>query len=479
LTLLVLDEWSQPIQGVQVTSFNAKAITDCHGLANLDFQFNGAGHSSPTQQWWCNLIAFSAPGYEVNHVSAGGRVVPRVVWLREGRRISGTCVDPTGDPVAGLKLELRSDQREPVVEFTTDGNGRFATTEAGARVYTFVLNHPRWIASLNRVIPPEEDLRVSVFRPARLTGRLQFSISGRRWTTLGGCVWQLRVSPPGRQIRTESEGTFAFDCVPGWVTLALGDHVLARMFLHEGEPHDAGVLVIPAEGYGDTECRNNHEASDENDAADTRIDTSYRTGRVHGYLMGSSGQPVAHGALELCRSGTRCSVSGVEAKCLWAERYMRFSTPPGWLPRSDERFALRNGTFELAGVPPGVYDLVWTPGAWQPGVRAVLCRTIRMPNPAMDIDLGTLTLDLKPTAFCVRVRKPDGSGVHGTLVRLMDGDRVEAAARTDVAGLAAFRVFDPAGLVIEVGGPEGTTVRRALPVTAGQSSAPVTFTIEA
>ncbi|MBN2451991.1 MAG: hypothetical protein JXR77_16510 [Lentisphaeria bacterium] len=490
LTFLVLDESSQPIPGARVRLSETQAVTDAHGTARLCYPHGG--------DCWFARFHCAAPGYETAEVFVTDASVPRMVWLRRGQRISGTCVDSVGSPIPSLKLTLRPDAPGcPDLDLTTDAQGRFASTEAGQQAYTLVVEDPRWIASVPPVVPPEEGLRVVLFRPARLTGRLQFFGPKTLWHNAGCAVFfrrglprrDLGATPPARRVlparRVRVQGPrqpglpFAFECLPGWVTLSLGEHVIARVFVREGEVHDSGIHAVVPEAWAVADAErepgqeNEVREQDNNNAADTPTPTA----RVRGYLMDMGGQPVTQGTLELCPAGTRGAAIGVQ------EEHDEFPrcTRPSSMPSSPAPSSFARGIFDLAGVASGTYDLVWMPRAWwsgwQPRVRAVLRRAIRIPEPAADADLGTVVLDLRATAFSVRVLAASGGCVPGAIVWLMDECRVEAAARTDAFGLATFRVFDPTGLEIAVGPPEARTMCGALPVTVGQTSEPITVTL--
>ncbi|MBN2491192.1 MAG: carboxypeptidase regulatory-like domain-containing protein [Planctomycetes bacterium] len=524
----VLDQSDQPIAGARIENRGGLAETDAEGIALVPFRWSGAGHGSPTSQELANMIHITAEGFAATEVSAGFEW-PAVVWLHRARHVSGRCIDAAGAPVAGVSIGLKAEgwSNGPEIRLTTDPQGRFRSHELAPQEYGLTVIDRCWIARPHRIVPPDEDIVVLVFRPARVQGRLEVYVPGgdRRGSRRSlSETFELRTSPEGRRVHVDYDGIFAFDCVPGLVTVGCGEQELGRFFLREGEQRTGLSLVLCVAGVASKEERS---ATQDSDADAVPIDLLLRgreehTAAIFAYdaarglrviasRLQASGMPQtvrcplprpawlaadssAAGCMQRAVPDPACPVhldiertarvcgSVVDDRgrpvahgyvaVRWAGTRWRVRTastqwrmrPPGETHHQYSRYS-RSGQFSIARIGPGCYDLVWGT-RHDPGDRAMLCRALRMPEPPRDIDVGVLVVDARSTRVQVRVIDATGGPVPRAIVRLREGRFVRMAARADLAGLAEFHTADPYELEVEASDPGFGTASASLPARA-------------
>jgi hypothetical protein len=491
-------------------------MTDEEGRAGVEISTGFGG--TPSQDWRMKQVTVSAPGWVPVSFKSGfsdGNVARLLV---RGRKIAGRCVDRRGRGVGGVELRLRGHRwRQPDLTLVTDEAGRFATDQAPPCESTLTVVDEELISRPVTVIAPDESLEVVACRTARLRGRVVFR-SGPRLTALS-LPRYLEVEPPaGARVRgLDDDGGFLVETPPGPVALTWGGETLQEFDLRSGDtvaglvyevafgpppppswspssttpvttPLPESIRLLVSGITGDdfrivrvADCGGPIEMKEtpnrDGSPCEVRVGVQHegwiavlrydraalreapfsglvkfdlsRTGVLAGEVLDETGAPVGEGTVRLRLPGTR--LGG---------------------PRGDlSGFAGQGaGEFEVRGVGPGRFDLVYESRfLFQP---VVLRRGVTMGDGPHLLGLARLRLDRRPEPLTVLVRGPEDEPVGGAVVRL-DAGSPPVAVRTDESGLAVIDVRDPTDLTVTATAPGRGTARERL----GTDSLPRTVTL--
>ncbi len=472
----VLDARGRPVPGAEASDLHGRAYTDADGAATLQPRPAHWDRRYWGRDWL--KIRVRAEGFaEVWRMWNQDPATPLVFRLREeGLRIRGRCVDASGDGVPDLRLAFGE------IRVTTDADGRFETRTAPPRELALEIRSQDWIAPPQAVVPPAEDLLVRVYRPARIRARLR----GEGWPYLP------KFEVQGGMRNGRSGGVYRFLCVPGAVRIAWRGRDLARVVLAEGEvrndlelwvPEDvearaseswvevdlSAVTGAPAgEAWGQWAARGWVRLGELGPRAVTRLPLPARgleRLRLRVHLVGVWEQPAADETRVFLHSPLRTSVrvgllyeaggsiregrliaraEGCADKV--AEGYHLIGTayppPPVGLPPDPPP-----DRFQVWGLGPGTYDLLWLPEGSGPRVRVLSGLVIGAGGGTRD--LGVLPLP-PPVELDVHVLDGDGVSVAGAVVKVSRrSSTAPRAARADADGVARLRLSDAGPVILE------------------------------
>lgn len=112
--------------------------------------------------------------------------------------------------------------------------------------------------------------------------------------------------------------------------------------------------------------------------------------------------------------------------------------------RSEVRAVEPPEGWQIHGVGPGAYDVVWIPVLGK--AHALLRRGMVVGEQAGTVDLGTLEV-LPLLHLSLRVLGPDGRGVGGAVIRVTAAD-MQLALRTDASGRLESPTRDPVAIEV-------------------------------
>jgi protocatechuate 3,4-dioxygenase beta subunit len=329
----------------------------------------------------------------------------------------------TKDPIAGASVVLQPNPLSPRRSTTTDGNGGFTFADMAPGTYAIVAEREGYLAGHNGIttetvaistVKVEEgataQLAIELLRPAIVRGKIAASDGNPK---AGLTVDLLRISydAMGRaqpEIRkrtvTNERGEYEFaGLIPADHYLRAGMPALdakpgavnARITYYPGTPDAANAAPIVLK-QGDELTADFREHNQ--DAFTVR-------GRIISFLPGAEGPPRLQMNLRRQTSGSSLD-----------------SPASFYLPQGSD------GSFEIAGVAPGTYDLTAIGEVWTRGINGRGRGTItlaaryvsRTPIQVRNQDVENVSLTLKP-----------GVEVHGRLI-LEEGDGQGARFPTQV-----------------------------------------------
>lgn len=474
----VVDAHGRPVKGARVRRLwggaDDGARTDARGIA-LTGPFLG-GHGTPTQCRRSRTIVVEAEGYAPHpHLCESYDDGEEVVTLRtRGLRLEGSCRTQDGAGIPRARLELRCGDAS--FRFHADDTGHFATLAAPPRRATLAAHTDGFIAAAVSVVPPDDDVRVVFYRPARLRGQLDVPPARRR-----SALRRLRLEPEAHAIDVDEETLrFEVTALPGESTLWSGSALIGTYSLAEGEVRDLGVVepapvVARRERSADVSRPIVHL-----DFGDLGLAYVHVSGWfLEGGLRHLDYVDKKKARVELPQSdlawlafttpgGAACwrqVATGVQA--------LRLEMPPlspftvgalrderglvhrgdlalRWAGTSDYALTIGEGPYppgprsERRGAGPGTYDLVWKRSHHEETV--VLRRGIVVPPGDDPVALGDLSVP-PPVTLCVHVEDADGTALEGVPVTLSRPRRT-LALRTDDGGRACFELSDPTQITL-------------------------------
>jgi hypothetical protein len=133
----VLDARGAPLAGAVVSTLGSRAVTDERGVVRLPPLRYSMG--SPRMDRRYKTLTVRAPGYAPVH-----RYVGLFPWeshppyytmqlVESGGRLAGRCIDPEGEPVPRIWIDVNPKYATTDLELVTDEDGRFYTDQAPLR----------------------------------------------------------------------------------------------------------------------------------------------------------------------------------------------------------------------------------------------------------------------------------------------------------------------------------------------------------
>lgn len=493
----VLDEHGRPVVGAVVHplwSSRHRARTDENGEA--DPGPLGGGHGTPTQFRESWTVVVRVPGYaaHLHQVENRPDAYETVILRERGHVLAGRCLDSRGDPVPDVELRIVAGIH--TVKLRTDAEGRFRTDEASPTEGRLEVTSSEWISRRQRVVPPTEDLVVTVHRPATIEVLLTFdhedapSTHGYPGVTLEPEAY--------RSHFWTNRSLFTADVFPGRMVGLDGEDVLFTVDLQEGETVRLGPMKAPPKRVKRratpttpflAKPRTRPLRFDLHgvDIPEIRVTAFFADGRaLHlGYIHPDKNPEEVEDEVRVPEGELRALGF---TRTTWGRRMDGVSVgwmqpaPPGDVGRIEPPPPVRViGRRPVRGVPPaeggsmglrfagstswaasflrdddaptrsctvgpGRYDVVWHRGTYRGSV--LVLRDVEVPAGVSSIELPDLVVP-KPVTLEVRVVDPRGRPIPGAVVRWgHDLDRRKTVLRTGDDGIARFPLTDPTQLVI-------------------------------